>query len=70
MVSEAACAALRGEVLLDTPLVISDMATPMYSKRTCMQKKNLCLDLSVSYTDINWDSLTANKNGKIQSELF
>lgn len=70
MLSEAACAALREEVLLEAPLVISDVATPMYNKRTCMQKNNLCLDLSVSYTDINWDSLTANKNGEIQPEWF
>lgn len=65
MVSEAACAALRGEVLFETPNVISDVATPMYSKRTCMQKNNLYLDLSVSNTDINWESLLANKYGKI-----
>lgn len=38
MLSEAACAALGGDVLLETPQVISDVATPVYSKRTCMQK--------------------------------
>lgn len=40
--SEAACTALRGEVLLETPLVISDVATTMYSKRIAC-KKIICV---------------------------
>lgn len=37
-------------------------------KELACKTYNLCLDLSVSNTDLNWDSLMENKNEEIQSE--